>query len=233
MSDYKLERNSDATVAPKRLALLRREEPARLLGDRQETATTAPHLLLREVILIQVAVVALALCSLFFDAPLEGIADPYHTPNPAKAPWYFVGLQELLHYFSPVVAGVLLPGLIVVAMVVIPYFRTNVEVLGLYEKPWRRTLAALSGLTAAIVALLIAYRVWPVLVPTLAIFLLLALPALPLCPAGVRRRLGRIPLADWIMTWFVAVALVLTLIGVLFRGPGWSWSWPWREGVLS
>jgi hypothetical protein len=40
------------------------------------------------------------------------------------------------------------------------------------------------------------------------------------------------PLADWIMTWFVAVALVLTLIGVLFRGPGWIWTLPWREGIF-
>lgn len=230
MSAYELEPNSDAKVVPKRLALLRPETPARLLEDRQELATTAPHLLMREVILIQVVIVVLALFSLFFDAPLEGIADSYHTPNPAKAPWYFVGLQELLHYFPPVVAGVLLPALIVIAIVVIPYFRTNVEVFGIYERPWKRTLVSLAVLTAGVAALLVAYRVWPVLVPTLAVFLLLALPALPFCPGGIRRRLGRVPLADWIMTWFVAVALVLTLIGVFFRGPGWSWIWPWRGG---
>lgn len=232
MSAYTVEPTSDAKATPKRIALLRRETPARLLEDRQEMATTAPHLLLREVILVQVVVVVLALCSLVFDAPLEGIADSYHTPNPAKAPWYFVGLQELLHYFPPVVAGVLLPGLIVVAMVVIPYFRTNAEVQGLYERPWKRTVAALSVLVAAIAAVLVAYRVWPVLVPTGIFYLLLALPALPFCPAAARRRLARVPLADWIMGWFVAVALVLTLIGVLFRGPGWSWTWPWREGIF-
>lgn len=232
MSPFELEPGRDARTVPKRLALLRRDAPARLLEDRQELATTAPHLLLREVILIQLVVVVLALASLFFDAPLEGIADSYHTPNPAKAPWYFVGLQELLHYFPPVVAGVLIPALIVLAMVVIPYFRTNVEVVGLYERPWRRVFAALSVLTAAIAGLLVAYRVWPVLVPTLAVYLLAALPALPLCPGALRRRLGRVPLADWIMLWFVAVALILTLIGVLFRGPGWSWTWPWREGIF-
>jgi len=232
VSSYRLEPTSDAKAAPKRLALLRRETPARLLEDRQELATTAPHLLLRETILIQVVVVVLALCSLLFDAPLEGIADSYHTPNPAKAPWYFVGLQELLHYFPPVVAGVLLPGLVIVAMVVIPYFRTNAEMVGLYERPWKRTLATMSVLTAGIASLLVAFRVWAVLVPTAAVYSLLALPALPFCPAALRRRLGRVPLADWIMTWFVAVALVLTLIGVLFRGPGWTWSWPWREGIF-
>ena len=232
MSAYRIEPGSDAKATPKRIALLRRDTPARELGERQELAPTAPHLLLREVILIQVVVVVLALCSLLFDAPLEGIADSFHTPNPAKAPWYFVGLQELLHYFPPVVAGVLLPGLIVVAMVVIPYFRTNVEVQGLYERPWRRTVTALSVLVGAIVALLVTYHVWPVLIPTGLVYVLLILPALPFCPAAVRRRLGRVPLADWIMVWFVAVALVMPLIGVLFRGPGWSWTWPWREGIF-
>jgi len=232
MSDYELQRSSDAKAVPKRLALLRRETPARLLEDRQELTTTAPHLLLREVILIQVVVVVLALCALLFDAPLEGIADSYHTPNPAKAPWYFVGLQELLHYFPPVVAGVLLPALVVIAILVIPYFRTNVEVMGLYERPWRRTLGLMSALFAAVAAVLVAYRVWPVLVPTAFIYLLLALPALPFCPSGLRLRLGRVPLSDWIMIWFVAVAVVLTLIGVLFRGPGWGWVLPWHEGTV-
>lgn len=232
MTPYELGPESDARKAPKRLALLRRDVSARVLEDRQELVTTAPHLLLREVILIQVVVIVLSLCSLFFNAPLEGIADSYHTPNPAKAPWYFVGLQELLHYFPPVVAGVLLPGLIVVAMVVIPYFRTNVDVVGLYERPWRRRFLALSLLTAGIAALLVAYRVWAVLVPTVLVYLLLSLPALPVVPGALRRRLALVPLADWIMTWFVAVALVLTLIGVLFRGPGWSWTWPWREGIF-
>ncbi len=232
MSPYELGPESDSRAVPKRLALLRREAPARLLEDRQELATTAPHLLLREVILVELVVVVLALCSLLFDAPLEGIADSYHTPNPAKAPWYFVGLQELLHYFPPVVAGVLLPGLIVVALVVIPYFRTNVEIVGFYERPWRRRLLALSALVAAIAVLLVAYRVWAVLVPTLLFYLLLVLPAVPFVPGAARRRLARVPLADWIMSWFVAVALVLTLIGVLFRGPGWSWIWPWREGIF-
>jgi hypothetical protein len=231
MTSYRLEPNSDAKAVPKRLALIRREAPARLLEDRQELATTAPHLLLREVILIQVVVAALALCSLLVDAPLEGIADPDHTPNPAKSPWYFVGLQELLHYFPPVVAGVLLPGLAIIAIVVIPYFRTNVEVLGVYERPWRRTVAVMSLLVLGVAGLLVAYRVWPVLVPTAIVYLLFVLPALPGCPAGVRHRLGKVPLADWIMVWFVTVALVLTLIGVLFRGPGWSWTWAWRAGI--
>jgi hypothetical protein len=227
VSDQVVEPGSDARAVPRRIALIRRETPARVLEDPQELTTTAPHLLLREVILIQWGLVALAVVSLLLDAPLEGIADPLHTPNPAKAPWYFVGLQELLHYFPPVVAGVLLPALAVIALVVIPYFRVNLEIVGLYERPWRRTLTWLSVLAGAVIVLLVVYQVWPVLVPTVPVYLLLAVPALPACPSGVRRRLGRIPLADWLMSWFVAVAVVLTLIGVAFRGPSWTWVWPW------
>lgn len=230
MSRYTVEPESDATKAPKRIALVRRETPARLLEDRQEVVMTAPHLLLREVILIEVCLIILAVASLAFDAPLEGIADPLHTPNPAKAPWYFLGLQELLHYFPPVVAGVLLPALVVLALVVIPYFRVNVELVGFYQGSWRRNLLVSGLVTATLAGVLVAYRVWPVLVPTVAVFGLLVLPALPFCPAAWRRRLEPVPLADWIIIWFVAVAVILTLIGALFRGPGWEWTWPW-EGI--
>jgi quinol-cytochrome oxidoreductase complex cytochrome b subunit len=231
MSEFRLEKNPNAKTVPKRIALIRREAPARLLEGREEVTMTAPHLLVREVILIQACLIVLAVVSLLFDAPLEGIADPSTTPNPAKAPWYFLGLQELLHYFPPVVAGVLLPALVVIGIVLIPYVRVNLDAAGLYERPWRRSLSLLAALTALVSGILIVYEVWAVLVPTLAIFLLMALPALPACPAGWRHGLSKVPLSNWIMTWFVTVATLLTLIGVLFRGPGWAWVWPWRQGI--
>lgn len=227
----RLERNSDATEVPRRIALLRREAPARLLEDRREQVTTAPHLLVREIILIEICVAVLAVISLLFDAPLEGIADPLHTPNPAKAPWYFLGLQELLHYFPPVVAGVLLPGLVVVALVVIPYFRVNVEVQGLFEVNPRRRLAWITLALVGLGLFLAAFHVWPVLIPTLLLYLALLAAALPIAPAAWRRALHQLSLADWIMVWFVTVSVVLILIGVYFRGPGWSWVWPWESGV--
>jgi hypothetical protein len=231
VTEYRLEPSSDATATPKRLAILRPETAARVLVDRDETVMTAPHLLLREVILAQVCVIVMALVSLFFDAPLEGIADPTNTPNPAKAPWYFLGLQELLHYFPPVVAGVLIPGLVVTAIVVIPYFRVNLENRGFLEGSSRRQMTLLTTFTAAIVALLGAWRVWAVMVPTLLLYSAMVLSSLPLCPPSWRRRLVRVTLSDWIMTWFVVVAVILTLIGTFFRGPGWKWIWPWQGGV--
>jgi cytochrome b/b6/petD-like protein len=231
VSDLRLEKNSNAQAVPKRVAIIRRETPARLLESREEVVMTTPHLLVREVIIVQICIIALSLAALLFDAPLERIADPSSTPNPAKAPWYFLGLQELLHYFPPIVAGVLLPALAVIGIVVIPYFRVNLEVSGLYQRPWRRTLMMLALLTALVSAVLAVYQVWAVLIPTVSIFLVMALPAVPFCPARWRPKLSSVPLADWIMTWFVVVASVLTLIGVLFRGPGWSWVWPWRDGI--
>jgi hypothetical protein len=227
----RLERSSDATEVPRRIALIRREAPARLLEDRQEQVTTAPHLLVREIVLIEICVAVLAVISLLFNAPLEGIADPLHTPNPAKAPWYFLGLQELLHYFPPVVAGVLLPTLVVVALVVIPYFRVNVEVRGLFDESSRRRLVWVSLTVLALSLFLVAFHVWPVLIPTLILYLVLLAAALPIVPAGWRRPLRQLSLADWIMVWFVTVSVVLILIGVFFRGPGWSWVWPWASGV--
>jgi len=232
VSDLRLEAGGDAGRVPVRVALVRRDAPGRLLEDREETRFTAPHLLVREVILVELCLVILAVVSLLFDAPLEGIADPTTTPNPAKAPWYFLGLQELLHYFPPVVAGVLLPALVVMGIVVIPYVRINLESVGVYERPPRRTLLLVSLVVVPVCAMLAIYEVWPVFVPTLLLYALLLLPALPACPAGLKDRLGRVALSDWIMTWFVTVATVLTLIGVLFRGPGWSWIWPWREGIF-
>ena len=84
--------------------------------------------------------IVLVLVALFWDAPLEQLANPLLTPNPAKAPWYFLGLQELLHYFPPLVAGVLLPTLVVLALVVIPYFDVNIEGEPLWAHRSRRRL---------------------------------------------------------------------------------------------
>ena len=231
MTEYRLESSSDAVATPKRLAILRPETAARVLIDRDETVMTAPHLLLREVILVQLCVIAMALLSLFFDSPLEGIADPTNTPNPAKAPWYFLGLQELLHYFPPVVAGVLIPGLVVVAIVVIPYFRANLEDKGFLETAARRRLPWVTSVSAAVVAFLVAWRVWAVVVPTVLLYAAMMASSTSFAPPSWRRWLVRVRLSDWIMTWFVAVAVILTLIGIFFRGPGWKWIWPWHGSM--
>jgi len=83
----------------------------------------------------------------------------------------------------------------------------------------------------ALVAFLAAWRVWAVLVPTILLDATMVLPSLPFCPPSWRRRLNRVTLSNWIMTWFVVVAVILTLIGTFFRGPGWKWIWPWQGSM--
>lgn len=86
-----------------------------------------PELVFRELLAILAVVFAINIISILFNAPLEEIANPGKTPNPAKAPWYFVGLQELLVYFDPWIAGVVLPGIIILGLMAIPYLDPNPE----------------------------------------------------------------------------------------------------------
>jgi quinol-cytochrome oxidoreductase complex cytochrome b subunit len=79
-----------------------------------------PGLVYRELLLALLATVVLVAVSIIFDAPLEDLADPTRTPNPAKAPWYFLGLQEMVHY-SALVGGVVVPALLLAALLALPY----------------------------------------------------------------------------------------------------------------
>src|SRR5437016_13114894 len=119
--------SSDAKKEPRRVVFVTKKTSAKVVGDRGPELMTYPHLLIREAIAFQVLVIVMVLVALFWDAPLEQLANPLLTPNPAKAPWYFLGLQELLHFFPPFVAGILIPTLVVIALVVIPYFNVNIE----------------------------------------------------------------------------------------------------------
>jgi hypothetical protein len=104
----------------------------------QETVMVWPELLFREVVAALLLLVVLAVVSLVWNAPLEDPADPTRTPNPAKAPWYFVGLQELLAYFDPWVAGVMIPLVIVFGLCAIPYLDPTRAGQGVYtvrERP--------------------------------------------------------------------------------------------------
>ena len=76
--------------------------------------------------------------SIKIDAPLEEPANPSITPNPAKAPWYFLGLQDMLVYFDPWIAGVVIPGFIIVGLMAIPYLDTNPKGNGYYTFSERR-----------------------------------------------------------------------------------------------
>jgi quinol-cytochrome oxidoreductase complex cytochrome b subunit len=183
---------------------------------------TWPEGIFRAAVVAEALAIVLVWISLFFDAPLEGLANPMQTPNPAKAPWYFLGLQELLHYFPPVVAGVLIPTLVIIALVIIPYFNVNIEAEGVWLRNRVRRLRTFW-------VVLIAFKVYAVLAPTVLIGACMIAAARQNERAGsVQRWLTSRPLSFWIMTWFLLTASILTAIGTFFRGPSWSWVWPWR-----
>lgn len=228
-ADFRVEKNSDAKKVPRRLAFIKGRTAARVRKVDEEMVMTVPHLIVREAIAFMIMVIVLATLSLVFNAPLEWVANPGHTPNPAKAPWYFLGLQELLHYFPPVVAGVVLPTLVILALIAIPYFRVNVKLEGLWKENRRMTLVALVGGASVLAIVLLAYKVYAMLVPTVFVLGCMLLPCFLRRETGVIGWLGRRPLTWWIMTWFVIIVVVLTAIGILFRGPEWSWTWPWKE----
>ena len=119
--------SSDAKKDPRRIVFITRNTSAKVKDEREPRVMTYPHLLVREAVVFEALIIAMVLLALFWDAPLEQLANPLLTPNPAKAPWYFLGLQELLHFFPPLVAGILIPTLVVIALIVIPYFNINVE----------------------------------------------------------------------------------------------------------
>ena len=223
--------NSNARKDPRRVVFVTRRTSPQVRVKDEEVVQTFPEAFFRIAVAVEVLAIVLVGIALLFNAPLEGIADPSHTPNPAKAPWYFLGLQEMLHYFPPVVAGVLVPTLVVIALIVIPYFNINVEAEGLFLKDRGRRLPIFYGVAAGLSIFLIVFDVYVALVPTLIVvaFMFVAAQSTPTSPSQFRRYLAARPLSFWIMSWFLFELIVLTAVGTFFRGPGWSWVWPWRS----
>jgi hypothetical protein len=118
-----------ALVPPEGIQRVEREQ-----GDR---INVWPHLLIEEFVAMMIVLAALTIFATFVNAPLRELANPNLTPNPSKAPWYFLGLQELLRYFHPMVAGVLFaPTLVLLALAVAPFVDRNPSI-----KPGDRKIA--------------------------------------------------------------------------------------------
>ncbi len=132
-----------------------------------------PHLVFREMLLFLLVTAVVLFLAIFWNAPLEEIANAVHPPNPAKAPWYFLGLQELVSY-SAFWGGVVVPGLLVTALALLPYMDRKRQGVGRWF---------------------------------------------------ARERV----VANTIFSVCLAMAVVLTVIGSLFRGPNWSWVEPWKN----
>jgi len=117
-----------ALVPPEGIQRVEREQ-----GDRVHTW---PHFLLEEFIAMLILFAGMLVFSSIINAPLRELANPNLTPNPSKAPWYFLGLQELLRYFHPMVAGITIPTFILVGLAAIPYVDRSASV-----KPGDRKVA--------------------------------------------------------------------------------------------
>jgi len=202
-------------------------------GVENERTLSYRELLFREIIGIEALAVVLFSMALIWKAPLDEIANPLHTPNPAKAPWYFTGLQELLHYFPPFVAGIIVPVLIVSGLFIIPFFPWFDRVTTPDMCRWvRGKLARLLTIMLVMIALsavLIHLHAWDAMLPLWVVIVLVCTSrAAPIAENGWQSWLNSRSLSFWIMTLFLMEAVTLTSIGIFFRGPGWSWVWPWR-----
>jgi hypothetical protein len=105
------------------------ERLSKLVPDKVHTW---PYLVRLEMLVGTIVMALITIWSIVVDAPLEEPANPTKTPNPSKAPWYFLGLQEILVYFDPWFAGVVLPSFIIVGLMVIPYIDINPKGNGYY-----------------------------------------------------------------------------------------------------
>jgi len=232
--EFEVSSGDDARKDPIRVVLVQEDERPAVDLHEDDLAMTFPHLFVREAITVIAASLFLVVISLLFDAPLEELANPLKTPNPAKAPWYFLGLQELLHYYPPLISGVILPGIVVAALVVVPYFDINLKRDPFWETDRKRKLVGTSVAIAALCAIFFftgAHPVWPIIIPTLLVGGFMIWPGLEGTDTPFRHWLGTRSLAFWIFSWFVITAVVLTAIGTFFRGPGWTFTLPWRDGI--
>ena len=163
----------EVKVTQRLLTVVKAKPIQKAASEPVDKVNTWPHLMLPEFISLMAMMAFLILLSAILQAPLLEEANPNITPNPAKAPWYFLGLQEALSYWDPQIAGVMIPLVIgLIGFAAIPYIDRNKE-----NNPSKRKYAIM------------------------------------------------------MYTFFLAGAGTLTIIGVLFRGPGWNWTYPWIDGI--
>lgn len=127
---YKAHRNDD---------LIAEGQPTFEKTEVEDKIFTWPDLVFSEFICMVLLTVGMVVWSIVLKAPLEEPADPSVAPNPSKAPWYFLGLQEMLVYFDPWMAGVLLPSFIILGLMAIPYIDKNKKGNGYYTFAERKT----------------------------------------------------------------------------------------------
>ena len=141
----------------KKYALMSVMKGKSLLIDKEpeNTESTFPYLVSKELAFTVISLVVLLIVSYCFNAPLEEMANPEKTPSPAKAPWYFLWIQEMISWASPFWSGVVIPGLIMLALVILPYIDRDPRGVGVWFAPERKRIATIFTIAVIIVLLLI------------------------------------------------------------------------------
>jgi len=204
---------------------------------------TRPHLVNREFVVAMVLLALLFIISSMFDAPLRERANPSFSPNPAKAPWYFMGLQELLIHFHPFFSIVVFPFTVLIAACWLPYIRLEDKNQGIWflsEKGIRSAKFALaSGVVFTVLfigfsELLPDPEVLLSSVPSLVTkglipFIILAV-TLYFFLKYIQRKfsLNRSEIIQSVIIIMIVSYTVLTLTGIFFRGAGMNLMWPWQ-----
>ncbi|MEW6567857.1 MAG: hypothetical protein AB1449_06755 [Chloroflexota bacterium] len=223
------------------MAIVRGETP--MVGkEPEDTVFAFPVVALLELLVTLGTGLLVLLLSVLRNAPLEELANPAVTTDPAKAPWYFVGLQELLEHMHPTLAGVVVPGLLVTFLILLPYVDAGRSgTARWFDGRLGRRITLLTGLYTLVVipGLMVlddSFRVreflrgqardWVAqwLIPALALTIAVLLPALLL-------RRWRPTTREVMLVLFAVMivsAFVLTVTGFLFRGPGFRLYWPWQ-----
>jgi len=211
-------------------------------SSEDEKAPTIPNLILREVVVALVLIAVIMVISVLFNASLGAKANPGLSPNPTKAPWYFAGIQELLLHFHPLFALFIIPILMMMALLSIPYFNYKANTTGVW-------FASLKGRRMAVAAALVAIILTPIGI--IADEFIIDFTAwLPNIPGEISN--GLIPFAlmltltiifykvmkkkfssnnnEALQSVFVLLLIafiILTITGIWFRGKGMALMWPW------
>ncbi|MFQ5712573.1 MAG: cytochrome b N-terminal domain-containing protein [Candidatus Scalinduaceae bacterium] len=158
VNEVETEQKSESHASEKTYGLMALVEGESLMVEKQpeDTVFTWPHLVLRELLWAMFVINILVLISLYFSAPLEDIANPYKTPNPAKAPWYFLGLQELVHY-SAFMGGIVAPTLAIIALIILPYIDRRPVGEGVWfsrERKWVQIVFTICVVTITVLTII-------------------------------------------------------------------------------
>ena len=211
--------------------------------SKEQTTTTYADLVRPEFTFAIVMLAAVIVFAMLIPAPLEPLANPDVSPNPAKAPWYFLGIQELLLHFHPLIATIVIPTLALIALFMLPYLDADMNSVGIYFRSqrgrWLALLSAAVGILFTIGYVLLDefFLDLPGLLPSLPTLISNGLVPLATLLLGLlgyyefTRRVFKATRCEALLSVFVLVLLgfvTLTAIGIWFRGAGMALLWPWQ-----